>query len=476
MFQLSAAFWRSSLWAEARVSLKLAVPLMLIQLSEGAVNFVDTLMMGGLGTSMLAAGGLGATAFWMLLSLCTGLLEMTGAIAAEAHGAQDHARVSRINVQGLWLSFGISLPTMVLIWHLDTILKLLGQQTTIVDGATAYLHAIVWGLPAALGLFVFKEILTALSRPRLVVMLMILSIPLNITLNYGLMNGKWGLPELELAGIGWASTLVFWFSFAVALLLLTVHPSLSRLRLLRQWWRCDLTILSEIIHLGWPLCVDYGTEMGALTAAALLMGLWSTELLAAHRIVMTTTELLMMISWGFAYAAAMRTGHKIGAGSPRAAQRVAHANLLMNLLLVVVLSIPLWVLPQTIAGFYLNVNSPESAETVAIAATLFKIGVVFQIAQGIRLISAGILQGLKDTHLLATVDVLAHWGIGIGCGYVIGQLFGWQGVGLWWSLALGQLVAAIVLTKRFQQLIAARIPGISPRWAGIHEDSAGADD
>lgn len=430
---------------------------MLIQLSEGMVSFIDTLMMGRLGTTTLAAGGLGATAFWMLLSLCTGLLEMTGAIAAEAHGAQKPYQVSRINVQGLWLSFGISMPTMVLIWHLDTIFRLLGQQSTIVDGATAYLHAIVWGLPAALGMFVFKEVLTALSRPWLVMGLMGLGIPLNIGFNYGLIYGQWGLPKLGLAGVGWASTLVFWLIFGVAVLVLRVSPALRQLQLLRRWWRCDRTILSEIIHLGWPLCVDYGTEMGALTAAALLMGLWSTELLAAHRIVMTTTELLLMFSWGFAYAAAMRTGHKIGARAPQAARQVAQANLLMNLVLVVMLAIPLWALPQTIAGFYLDVDLPENAETVAIAATLFKVGVVFQIAQGIRLISAGTLQGLKDTHQLATVDVLAHWGIGIGLGYVAGQLLGWQGIGLWWSLALGQLVAAIVLTLRFEKLITARI-------------------
>ncbi|MEM8612190.1 MAG: MATE family efflux transporter [Cyanobacteria bacterium P01_H01_bin.105] len=453
----SVSTQQASLWTEARASLRLAVPLMAIQLSEGAVNFVDTLMMGGLGTQSLAAGGLGATVFWMLLSLCTGLLEMTGAIAAEAYGAQDHHRVSRINVQGLWLSFGVALPTMILLWHWPVILRLLGQQSAIIDGATVYLHSIVWGLPAALGLFVFKETLTAVSRPRLVVLLMGLGIPLNIGLNYGLIYGKWGLPELGLAGIGWASTLVFWFSFGVAVLIVSVHPALRRLHLMRAWWRCDRNILTEIIHLGWPLCIDYGTEMGALTAAALLMGLWSTELLAAHRIVMTTTELLLMFSWGFAYAAAMRTGHKIGAGAPRAARRVAYANLLMNLGLVVMLAIPLWVWPRTIAGFYLNVDLPANAETVAIAATLFKIGVVFQITQGIRLISAGTLQGLKDTHLLATVDVLAHWGIGIGLGYVFGQLLGWQGIGLWWCLALGQLVAAIVLTQRFQQLIATRI-------------------
>ena len=457
MPSFSVFFRQPSLWAEAKASLQLAIPLILIQLSEGAVSFVDTLMMGGLGTVALAAGGLGATAFWTLLFVCAGLLEMTGAIAAEAYGAQDHHRVSRINIQGLWLSFGGSIPIMVMIWHLDTIFRLFGQQAAIVEMATTYLHGIVWGLPAALGLFVFKETLTALSRPRLIMTLMLLGIPLNIGLNYGLTYGKWGLPELGLAGIGWASTLVFWFNFAVTVLMLQIHPSLRRLRLLRRWWRCDRAILAEIIHLGWPLCVDYGTEYVSFTVAALLMGLWSTELLAAHRIVMTTTELLLMFSWGFAYAAAMRTGHKIGAGSPRAARKVAHANLLMNLLLVIVLSIPLWILPQTIASFYLDVDLPANAKTVSLATTLFKVGVVFQIAQGIRIISAGTLQGLKDTHLLATVDVFAHWVIGLGLGYLVGHVLDWQGMGLWWCLALGQLFAAVTLTSRFYQLIATLI-------------------
>lgn len=448
---------QSGLCLEARASLKLAVPLMLIQLSEGTVSFIDTLMMGRLGTATLAAGGLGATAFWMLLSLCTGLLEMTGAIAAEAHGAQKPSQVSRINVQGLWLSFGISVPTMGLIWHLDTIFRVLGQQPAIIDGATAYLHAIVWGLPAALGMFVFKEVLTALSRPWLVMGLMGLSIPLNIGLNYGLVYGQWGLPRLGLAGVGWASTLVFWLIFGTAILVLRVSSALRSLQLLRRWWRCDRTILAEIIHLGLPLCIDYGTEMGALTAAALLMGMWSTEMLAAHRIVMTTTELLLMFSWGFAYAAAMRTGYKIGASAPMAARRVAHVNLLMNLVLVVILAIPLWVLPQTIAGFYLDVNLAANAATISLAVTLFKVGVVFQIAQGIRLISAGTLQGLKDTYLLATVDVFAHWGVGIGLGYTVGHGLGWRGIGLWWCLTLGQLLAAVVLTLRFQRLITQRV-------------------
>ena len=446
-----------SWFLEAKASLRLAIPLAMIQVSEGAAHFVDTLMMGWLDTATLAAGGLGATVFWTLLSLCTGLLEMTGALAAEAHGACALRRVSQINIQGLWLSLAISPVMMVLIWYLDTGLRLCGQQEAIVVQATAYLRAIVWGFPAALGLFVFKEMTTALARPRMVTILMMMGIPLNIGLNYGLMYGALGLPRLGLAGIGWASTIVFWVNFSLALGLLHYNPRLRQLQLFRAGWRCERAILTEIIRLGWPLCVDYGTEFGALTTAALLMGIWGTELLAAHHIVMSTTELLSMFSWGFAYAAAVRTGHKLGRGEPQGARQVGNTTMVLNLGLVVILAVPLWLSPETIAGFYVDAHHPENAETVRIAASLFRVGVVFQIFQGMRLISAGTLQGLKDTYLLATVDVLAHWGIGLGLGYLTGHWLGWRGIGLWWSLALGQMVAAFVLTVRFQRLIITRI-------------------
>jgi MATE family multidrug resistance protein len=442
---------------EIRALLHLAIPLTCIQVAEGMVHFVDSLMMGWLGTEVLAAGGLGAVIFWTFLALFTGLLEMTGALAAEAYGAQDPAKVSAINAQALWISLGVSIPTLVLFWNLDGILLFLGQRPEVVAQTMTYLRAIMWGLPAALGVFVFKEMTTALMQPRLLTLLLVGSVPVNMVLNYGLMFGKWGLPELGLAGIGWSSALVFWLVFIAAILSLQQNQTLRQWRLFAHVGRLRWPVLREIVSLGWPLCVDYGTEFGALTAAALLMGLWSTELLAAHRIVMTTTELLLMVSWGLSYATAMRTAHKIGANRPDAAKQVMDISLVMNVLLVGVLAAPLWFLPEVIVGFYLDTRLLENQPVVQAAIALFKIGVIFQIFQGFRLISLGIMQGLRDTHLLATVDCVAHWVIGLGVGYLLGQLLGWQGVGLWWGLAIGQILAALVLTWRVQSLLRRKI-------------------
>ena len=442
---------------ETKALLRLAIPLTLIQVAEGMVHFVDTVMMGWLGTANLAAGSLGAVIFWTLLSLFSGLLEMTGALAAEAYGAGDHRRIQIINAQALWLSLGVSLPTMVLLWHLNGILQLLGQEPDVVVQTMAYLRAILWGLPAALGVFVFKEVTTALMQPRMLTLLMVLGIPVNIILNYGLMFGVWGLPELGLAGIGWSSALVFWMNFGIAIIGLKRLAGLQQWRLFEVLGRCRIAVLKEIIHLGLPLCIDYGTESGAFTVAALLMGVWGTNLLAAHGMVMTTTELLLMFSWGISYAAAMRTAHKLGEGRPNVARQIVNISMALNLLLVAILAIPLGLFPEKIIGLYINVNQAENQSAVIAATSIFRIGIIFQIFQGVRLISLGTLQGLRDTHVLAVVDLFAHWGIGIGLGYLLGNRLGWQGMGLWWSLALGQIFAAIILTLRVQQLLRRRI-------------------
>lgn len=446
---------------ETKSLLRLAIPLTLIQLTEGLVHFVDALMMGWLGTAELAAGGLGAVIFWTLLALFTGLLEMTGALAAAAYGASDRPRISLITAQALWLSFGMAIPAMILLWHLTGVLQFAGQSATTVVQTMAYLRAILWGLPAALGLFVFKEITTALMKPRLLTLLMVGGIPVNIALNYGFMYGKWGLPNLGLAGIGLSSTLVFWGSFGLVALCLAKLPKWRSWQLFRYQGQINGSVIREIVTLGWPLCLDYGTEFSALTAAAVLMGQWGTDLLAAHNIVMTTTELLLMVSWGVSYAAAMRTAHKLGAAQPHAAQQVTHISLILNISLVAVFVVFLWLFPGTIAGFYIDSNQAENQSTLEAAIALFRIGVFFQIAQGFRLISLGILQGLQDTRVLATVDFLAHWAVGIGGGYLLGQFLEFRGFGLWWGLTLGQVIAAIILTARVQQLLQQRIKALS---------------
>jgi MATE family multidrug resistance protein len=108
-----------------------------------------------------------------------------------------------------------------------------------------------------------------------------------------------------------------------------------------------------------------------------------------------------------------------------------------------------WAFPERIISLYLDVHKPENAEVVALARKLLAIAAVFQIMDGIQAVSAGALRGVKDTRIPMLIAILAYWCVGLTSGCLLGFKLGLGGVGLWWGLALGLMVAAIVLPWRF---------------------------
>lgn len=184
------------------MTLGLAVPLAVAQLAQVAIPVMNSVMMGLLGTQNLAAGALGVITFFTLSSVCIGILSAGGALAAEAKGANNIDRVSLLTSQGLWLAAALSLPAMLLLWNCDSILPLLGQEESTVVLTKSYLHALVWGLPAVVGFLYLKYIAAAINFPQFGMVILVVSILLNVPVNYVLMFGSLGFPALGLTGIG----------------------------------------------------------------------------------------------------------------------------------------------------------------------------------------------------------------------------------------------------------------------------------
>lgn len=292
--QITSALYQSELISEARVSLKLAVPLVLSQMCETGMNTVNVVMMGLLGTQVLAGGALGAIAFLTLLFTCYGILSAGGALAAEAFGANKIDRVSRIACQEIWLAAAMSLPAMVLLWQCDSILLLLGQQQSNVLLTKIYLRSIILGFPAALGILVLKDIASAVNVPRLITVIMVAGLILNAPADYVLMFGKFGFPSLGLAGIGWGSALVFWVIFIAGAVVLSFHPKVRDYKLFRYLHKFDRETFVKIFQTGWPIGLQWAAETALLNVTAWLAGYLGTVTLAAHEIAIQTAEIAMV--------------------------------------------------------------------------------------------------------------------------------------------------------------------------------------
>lgn len=444
---------KSTIFAEVKGCLFLAVPLAGAQLGQAATSFVDTVMMGFLGSQSLAAGGLGSVTFLWLLTIGTGIVSAVSPLAAEAHGAGRIEAAGRVARQGLWLSLLIALPVTLLIWNGDALLRLFGQAENNVVLAMLYLKAIAWGYLPGLAFAVLKSFVCALSRPYPVIVVMICGTVFNIAANYVLMFGKFGLPALGLAGIGWASTLTLWSMFLALAIYILNQTSFSSYGVFRNLHQFHWRVFWELLQTGLPIGVLTGVESGIFTATTFLVGQLGTLVLAAHQIVLQTSSITFIVSLGVSVATTVRVGQMIGRSDPIGARLAGYVGIGIGTLFMGTMAILFWTIPEIIISLYLDVQNPANAGVVVIAKSLLGIAAAFQLVDGAQVSAAGALRGLKDTRIPMLIGIIAYWFLGLGSGYLLGLQFGLGGVGLWWGLVIGLTTAATVLTWRFHHLI-----------------------
>lgn len=433
------------LWSEIKESLWLAIPLAIAQLSQAATAFVDTVMMGLLGSHIIAAGALGATTFAMLLLIGSAIVSAVSPLVAEAFGAQAPERVGRVVRQGIWLALGLGAPVTLLIWNAGPILLALGQDPDIVAIAEQYLRAIAWGYLPALLFAVLRSFVSALSQTRPIIIIMASGTLFNIIANYVLMFGKLGIPAFGLAGIGWASTLSFWGIFLALLYYSLKQSSIQFYRPFQRLHQFDQRIFGELLKVGLPIGVLTGVETGLFTVTTLLMGQLGTVSLAAHQIALQTAAFTFTVPLGISFATTIRVGQLVGQAKPDTARLAGYIGMGLSFMFMSFMGLLFWVVPEAIVALYLDIHNPINADVVTLAKSLLGVAAMFQIVDGIQVAAAGALRGLKDTRIPMLIGILAYWGVGLFSGYWLGLRLGLGGVGLWWGLAIGLAVAAVVL-------------------------------
>jgi MATE family multidrug resistance protein len=196
-----------------------------------------------------------------------------------------------------------------------------------------------------------------------------------------------------------------------------------------------------------------GLEVGLFSATALLMGLFSTVVLAAHQMTLQCAAYAFMIPLGLSAAVSIRVGQAIGREDLQAARRAGYVGIGLGASFMMVSALCFWTFPRFFISLFLDVQSPVNREVVLQATSLLSIAAVFQVFDGIQVTAAGALRGLRDTRAPMIVALIAYWVVGLSSGYLMGFQLNMAGVGLWWGLVLGLTVAAILLWWRFYRKI-----------------------
>lgn len=451
-----ALAWRS----ELRGLLTLAVPIIIAQLANTAMGFVDTLMAGRVSPRDLAAVALGNSLWVPVFLLMNGILLATTPKVAQRFGAGSFKEIGPLVRQALWLALALGGLCAVALWNAQPVLELMKVDGELITPAMGYLQAVACGFPCVALYHVLRCFSDGLGHTRPAMVIALLGLLLNIPLNYVFIYGKLGVPAMGGVGCGWATALVMVFMCLALFGWVRWAPYYQSSELFKQFQWPNAAVQRRLLSVGVPIGVAVFAEASIFSVIALLIGELGATVVAGHQIALNFSSLIFMIPYSLGMAATVRVGQALGRGEPRAARFAAGVAMSVALAYACLSASAMLLGRQQIALLY----SPDPA-VIAVAASLIIYSALFQFSDAVQVTAAGALRGYQDTRATMLITLFSYWGIGLPVGYSLG-LSTWFGEpsgprGLWQGLVVGLSCAAVLLGIRLLRS-AGRVIALQP--------------
>ena len=435
----------NAVWVEIRACLQLAVPIVLAQLAMMGSRVADTIMAGRLSATDLAAVASGAS-YWMILGLLViGLANGLSPIVAQQRGRGVAAtQIGSYIQQCLWVAILIGTAWLVLMWLTAApLMAQLGLSPTATQAATGYLQAVALGAPATSVMLVLRFGADGVGQARPFLLIGLAGLAVNVLLNYVLMWGRLGAPQLGAVGCGYATAVADIVMLVLFLLAYRVHKPLRALQVFARRVTPQRETVVDWMRVGLPIAVMLTFEAGFFGATALVMARFGDIPAAAHQIAMNYSSVCFMVPLGIAFATTVRVGHAIGRGRPEAARRAGWTGVGLSLVFAAFSAALMLLAPGWIVGLY-----TDSASVAPLAVRLLFWAALFQFFDCLQASSAGALRGFKDTRWPMLITLVAYWIVGMPVGATLAFAGGYGPDALWWGIILGLGTAGVLLSWR----------------------------
>jgi MATE family multidrug resistance protein len=435
-----------------KVTFALAYPVMISQLGQVSVGVADSMMVGRLGALPLAASSLANSIFFVILMFGMGISMGITPLVSIAEGKGKAKRISRLFGHGLWINIITALALTGVVLGLSKGLHFLGQPEEVVALTIPYLLVITASLFPFMIFQTFKQFAEGLSQTKQAMYITIFCNVINVFLNWVLIWGMFGAPELGLMGAGWATL--------ISRILMPIMMGFYILRsdrygiyaLSLKLKKASLPIFSRILNIGIPTGFQFIFEVSAFSAAAIMMGWIGVNALAGHQIALNLASISYMMAAGLSTAGMIRVSNLMGRGNLKG-MREAGMVVFGMVLIFMFTAAMIFVLFR----MYLPTLYIEDPEVISMAASLLIIAALFQLSDGAQVAGLGVLRGMEDVKVPTLVTLVAYWVIGLPLGYFLAFELGMAEKGIWYGLLIGLSITAVLLFYRFHVLSKRRI-------------------
>lgn len=425
----------------------LAYPVMLSMLGQVMTGVADSVMVGWTGALPLAASSFANVFYNIPLFFGVGVSYAITPLVAQAEGSNNSSKIIAVLKNGSIINLITAFVLVVLIFSIEPFMYYMGQPEDVVTLALPYLSIVGVSIIPSMIFQTYRQFAEGLQRTRVAMIIVVGSNLVNIALNYVLIFGYYGFPELGLKGAGWA-TLISKIIMAISMMAYVYFGRRYQpYRLGFSIGGYSRKLISKMLHIGVPSGSQYIFEAGAFGFSAIMMGWIGTTALAAHQIAINLATISYMTTSGLGAAATIRVGNFLGQHDKKNLRASAFAMIWMATGIMT-----LWALLFIFGKEFLPALYIDDGAVIQLTASLMIIAAFFQLSDGIQVVTAGALRGLQDVKIPSLLIFVAYWIIALPLGYVLAFILDWEAIGIWIGLLIGLTITATAMVIRFNKL------------------------
>ena len=437
--------------AHYKKTLQIALPICLSHLGHVMVGVADSMMVGnygGEGSSMgklfLAASSLANSLYMVIMVFGIGVTFSITSMVAAANGENNDEKLTKLLKHSLVLCISFGLFLTIIFSGASGILKLFGQPDEVVAYAIPYFNIMIFSLFPLMIFLATKQFTEGLEHTKQAMYITIAANGLNVFLNYLLIYGKFGFPELGLNGAGYATLISRVIMMIMMVVYVYKNKRYFKYRAGFILKNIDFTLIKKMIKLGVPMGFQFTFEMGAFAFAAIMIGWINASSLAAHQIAMNLASVTYMIASGIASAATVRVGRQWGKRDIPEMIKAANSSWHITIAFMLLMAVVFLVLNQFLPTLY-----NKDPIVLELASSLLIIAAFFQLSDGVQAVGLGIFRGLSDVKLPTLITFSSYWLIGLPIGYILAFPLDMGVHGVWYGLLTGLSAASVLFMLRF---------------------------
>lgn len=444
------SFW-TTYKEQYRRNLQLSLPIVLSQVGQMLTQLADTVMVGQYGgedSTPLAAVSFGSSIAFLFLIGCIGVALGLTPLIGERYVRGEHDEQRRLfhNAMLFYTLLGVVIGTaqyfcMPILYHM-------GQTPEVVDGAIPYIRMLALSVPFMLLFYAFKQFLEGVGNTKVVMWITLATNVINVGLNWLLIYGRWGLPEMGTAGAGLATTLSRVLSMVLVIGYFAHQKSYAPY--LRSFSLRHIAgrYVRRLLAIGLPIAGQMFLESSAFVGTGIMIGWLGTEALSANQIAISLGNCAFMVILSIGSAATIRISHCYGAKNIGELKLATRATYHLVLAWSALASLIFILLREQIPHLFTS-----NAEVIRITADMMFYVALYQLWDGMQNVSVGILRGLQDVKIIMPIAFVAYWLLNLPAGYLFGITCGMGAAGFFLSYSVGLSAAAVLMMLRIKRRI-----------------------